>query len=191
MSQNLDKRHGDDAGPHALGRIACRLSELAAEWAALGFDPASATSASVFAQSPDPLVRRRASDFAQRILGYLVARRARNSVLDGDWFADPAWDLLLDLLASQYLGRRVSISSACIAANVPPTTALRWIEKLVLQGLLVREDDPMDRRRTHLGIAPVLAARLEQWVECYLPPPAPTGPAIGILSVEGAGSASE
>lgn len=173
MSRDLAARIGGQPDPRTLGRIASRLSELAAECAALGLDRTGASSPILV-----PLEQggsRRASDLAQRVHGYLVARRARRVVLEGDWFADPAWDLLLDLFAAQYLGRRVSISSACIAASVPPTTALRWIDKLVDEGVLLREDDPLDGRRSYLGLAPDVAARLEQWVERHLQTPVRPG----------------
>ncbi|APR53126.1 MarR family transcriptional regulator [Sphingomonas koreensis] len=173
MSGDLAARTGEQPDPKALGRIASRLSELAAECAALGLDGTSPGSPVLV-----PLGQRnpqRASDLAQRVHAYLVARRARVTVLKGDWFADPAWDLLLDLFAARHLGRRVSISSACIAANVPPTTALRWIDKLVEDGVLLRENDPLDGRRSYLGLAPEVAARLEQWVERYLQRPVRLG----------------
>jgi hypothetical protein len=41
-----------------------------------------------------------------------------------DLFADPGWDILLDLYAARQEGKQVSVSSLCIAAAVPPTTAL-------------------------------------------------------------------
>jgi hypothetical protein len=44
-------------------------------------------------------------------------------------FADPAWDILLDLAAARIDGRMVAVSSLCIAAAVPATTALRWITR--------------------------------------------------------------
>lgn len=168
MSRDLATRV-EQPDHRALGRIASRLSELAAECAALGLDGTRTGPPGLIPLGPrEP---QRASDLAQRVHGYLVARRARRAVLEGDWFADPAWDLLLDLFAAQSLGRRVSISSACIAANVPPTTALRWIDKLVDDGVLLREDDPLDGRRSFLGLAPEVAVRLEQWVERHLQRP--------------------
>ena len=41
----------------------------------------------------------------------------------------------------------VSVSSLCIAASVPSTTALRWIGQMTETGLLERASDPGDRRR--------------------------------------------
>lgn len=76
-------------------------------------------------------------------------RNRRESIAPAGLFSDPAWDILLDLTAARMEGRSVSISSACIAANAPTTTALRWINLLVDKGLLVRESDrPHGRRAT-------------------------------------------
>ncbi len=83
------------------------------------------------------------------------ARRQRDRQFDGmDLFADPVWDLMLALLIDRADGKATSISSACIAACVPGTTGLRWIDKLVRMDLLSREDDPFDRRRSYLSLTP-------------------------------------
>lgn len=69
-------------------------------------------------------------------------------------FAEPAWDMLLDLYFSAIIQYRVSVSSLCIASNVPATTALRWIDMLHSEGLIMRSDDACDRRRHYLSLAP-------------------------------------
>ena len=74
-------------------------------------------------------------------------RRERDNHFDDDLFADPAWDMLLDLYAARLEERRLSVSSLCAAAAVPPTTALRWITVLCSRGLVVRASDPVDTRR--------------------------------------------
>jgi hypothetical protein len=90
---------------------------------------------------------------AARIRAMIRARRARESFFPGDLFADPAWDILLDLMAAHIEGKPVSVSSLCIAAAVPATTALRWIRTLTDQGLLVRQPDPHDGRRVFVGLS--------------------------------------
>lgn len=107
-------------------------------------------------------------EMAHAIRAYLAGRRARDSVLAGDWFADPAWDLMLDLLLCRIERRVVSVSSACIAAAAPPTTALRWIGKLVESGAVIRIPDPDDGRRALLTLDATVAGRLEQWVARHL-----------------------
>jgi DNA-binding MarR family transcriptional regulator len=61
-------------------------------------------------------------------------------------FADPAWDLLLDLYVHNARQRRISVSSACLAAAVPTTTALRYITELLKRGLIERVPHPADGR---------------------------------------------
>ncbi|MEJ7928110.1 MarR family transcriptional regulator [Sphingobium sp. AN641] len=93
----------------------------------------------------------------------LRARRMRADFLPGELFADPAWDMLLDLLAARLDGERVSVSSLCIAAAVPPTTALRWIRTLTDQALVVRHADPLDGRRVFIQLADHAAESLGRW----------------------------
>ena len=74
-------------------------------------------------------------------------RRLRSKYFAEELFADPAWDILLDLTMARAEHRRVSVSSLCIAAGVPPTTALRWVAQMVESGLLERMQDQEDKRR--------------------------------------------
>lgn len=83
----------------------------------------------------------------------IAARRQRDKVFGDDLFADPAWDILLDLYAAFLEERQVSVSSLCIAAAVPPTTALRWLKLMTKSGWLEREADPMDRRRVYMRLS--------------------------------------
>lgn len=67
---------------------------------------------------------------AEALRAMIRARRLRSSFLPADLFADPAWDMLLDLLQAEIVQHRVPVSSLCIAAAVPATTALRWIKSM-------------------------------------------------------------
>ena len=79
-------------------------------------------------------------------------RQLRARFFDPELFADPAWDILLDLTAARAEHARVSVTSLCIASGVPPTTALRWIGQMIDSGLLKREQDDMDRRRAFVAL---------------------------------------
>ena len=83
----------------------------------------------------------------------IKARQLRARYFDADQFADPAWDILLDLAAARAERQQVSVTSLCIAAGVPATTALRWIGQMVDADLLVRVSDPHDRRRAYIALA--------------------------------------
>jgi len=81
------------------------------------------------------------------------SRRLRDQFLGDGLFGDPVWDILLDLYAADLEGAVVSVSSLCIAAAVPPTTALRHIQILIKRGMVERRADPFDRRRWYITLA--------------------------------------
>jgi hypothetical protein len=92
---------------------------------------------------PDPRLVRR----------IIRQRQLRARFFDAELFADPAWDMLLDLTAARAEHTRVSVTSLCIASGVPPTTALRWIGQLTEAGLLKRIEDDSDRRRAFIALS--------------------------------------
>lgn len=79
-------------------------------------------------------------------------RQLRARFFEGDLFADPAWEMLLDLTAARVEHVRVSVTSLCVASGMPPTTALRWIGQMTDAGLLQRVDDETDRRRAFITL---------------------------------------
>ncbi|KQM87280.1 hypothetical protein ASE67_06015 [Sphingomonas sp. Leaf23] len=98
---------------------------------------------------------------AATVRGAIRARRLRDQYFADGLFADPAWDMLLDLFAARLEGLTVSVSSLCIASAVPPTTALRWITAMTDAGLLMRREDPNDRRRAFVTLTARAVAGLE------------------------------
>lgn len=97
---------------------------------------------------------------ASTVRAMIRARRLREQFFDGALFADPAWDMLLDLLAARLEGRPVAVSSLCIAAAVPPTTALRWMKQLTDDRIFARVADPHDGRRVFIELADDAAGAL-------------------------------
>ena len=86
-------------------------------------------------------------EMERRLESIIKHRQARREYFSDDLFADPAWDILLELALAERQQRRVCISSLCIGAQVPSSTALRWIKHMTDNGWLVRKDDPLDARR--------------------------------------------
>lgn len=146
-----------------VGRIAERLEKLPAgqragggafrfeapaqAWHAEGEEYTIARSQGERPRLPDGAIIRRV----------IRQRQARARFFDAELFADPAWDILLDLSAARAERHQVSVTSLCIAAGVPATTALRWIGQMVDSGLLVRVSDPHDRRRAYIALADTTA----------------------------------
>lgn len=90
----------------------------------------------------------------ETVRSVIRARRLRTRYFSEHLFADPAWDMLLDLLQAEIAQLRVPVSSLCIAAAVPATTALRWLKTMVQEGIFVRRADPHDGRRVFVELAP-------------------------------------
>jgi DNA-binding MarR family transcriptional regulator len=86
---------------------------------------------------------------ARRIL---AMRRLRDRLL-GDFFAEPSWDILLDLYVQTHEGKIVTVSQLSLATGAPPTTALRWINTMAEAGLLARRQDAADGRRVIVSLS--------------------------------------
>lgn len=86
------------------------------------------------------------------VLRVLALRGARAKYLGADLFGEPAWDLLLQIYLAELDHVRLSVSSACNRVDVPDSTALRWVTKLIDKGLVRRYDDQFDQRRSFLAL---------------------------------------
>lgn len=76
------------------------------------------------------------------------ARRKVDEVFGMSGFAvSPAWDIVLDLYKAKSEGKTISVTSACIGAACPSTTALRWLQALESMNLVERKPDRHDGRR--------------------------------------------
>jgi DNA-binding MarR family transcriptional regulator len=124
-----------------VSRIATTLARLSAEQ---GF-PAPGTSID------EPVAATEIP--AAAVTAVIRARRLRAQYFSEELFADPAWDMMLDLFEAELAQRRVSVSSLCIAAAVPSTTALRWLKTLTERALVVRLNDPFDGRRVYVQLS--------------------------------------
>lgn len=81
---------------------------------------------------------------------------------------EPGWDMLLDLYLGELLGRKTSITSACIASRVPPTTALRHVNALCDAGRIERHRDQNDARRHWLKLAPQVREEIDQYLKSMI-----------------------
>lgn len=151
-------KHSGEPGDKRLLELSNEVSRIAASLAELSADRRIARQADHGVDSPEP------PDISAELVDWVIsARRRRAHYFQGELFADPAWDMLLDLLEAEIRGRRVSVSSLCIAAAVPASTALRWIRALVKEGLFVRRPDPNDLRRVYVELSPEASKALRQY----------------------------
>lgn len=80
---------------------------------------------------------------AQRLLR---VRRAREQLFELPLFADPSWDILLDLYVQRCTGRQTSLSSACLASAAPVSTSMRHLKHLIDNDLIRRDGSGRDQR---------------------------------------------
>jgi DNA-binding transcriptional ArsR family regulator len=149
---------------HDVGRGSDRLQQLSEEVGRIASALAELSEDEALAQ-PRPDKANGGSDIdAGKVRAIIRARRLRDQFFRSELFADPAWDMLLDLMAARLDGQRVAVSSLCIAAAVPATTALRWIKTLTDHGLFERVADPQDGRRVYIELSDEAAAALENYL---------------------------
>lgn len=75
------------------------------------------------------------------------SRRLRNRFLHNSLLGEPVWDMLLALYCFSASGKSLSVSGLCHSADVPQTTALRWIQVMEQKKLIKRNKDNSDGRR--------------------------------------------
>lgn len=61
---------------------------------------------------------------------------------------EPTWDMILDLYIADREGRRVDVSSLCLASGVAHTTANRYVNLLVDDELISKIGDADDGHRS-------------------------------------------
>ena len=147
------------------------LQQLAEQARSLAASLASVASASGASQDfpPAPPPTGEQTALAATARHYLRARRLREPLFAKGLFCDPAWDMLLDLFASQVEGKPVCVSDASIAAGVPQTTGLRWLDTLARHGLITRHRDPLDGRRCFVEMTPAARNAVATWLASTFP----------------------
>jgi DNA-binding MarR family transcriptional regulator len=147
-----------DNNAERLRQLSEEVSRIASTLARLSAGPGTSSAIREAAPAADlpPLS-------AETVRSVIRARRLRARFFAEELFADPAWDMLLDLLQAEIAQLRVPVSSLCIAAAVPATTALRWLKTMVSQGLFIRRADPHDGRRVFVELAPEASHALRRY----------------------------
>lgn len=147
-----------DRGGERLRQLSDEVSRIASTLARLSTEPHDRQRR----PSPDSIeeVPHVSADVVRSVIR---ARRLRNLYFQDDLFADPAWDMLLDLLQAEIAQLRVPVSSLCIAAAVPATTALRWLKTMTDQGIFRRRADPHDGRRVFVELSPDASVAMRRY----------------------------
>ena len=149
-----------DSSDARLQQLSDEISRIAATLARLSTGPGLSP-----IERPEPATVDAPPVSIEAIRQVIRARRLRARYFDEELFADPAWDMMLDLLQAEIAQHRVPVSSLCIAAAVPATTALRWIKSLTDAGIFKRRADPHDGRRVFVELAPEASQALRRYFQ--------------------------
>jgi len=151
MSKHFKDQSGQD-----LARLSAEVNRIADKLARISNDP-------LVVEEADRPKSSASKTSVSAVNSVIRARRLRDRYFTFGLFADPAWDILLDLLESELSQRRTSVSSVCGAAAVPATTALRWLKAMEEKGLVTRVADPLDGRRVFVELAPVTSEAMHAY----------------------------
>jgi DNA-binding MarR family transcriptional regulator len=141
-----------------LRQLSDEVSRIAATLARLSTGPGNPV-----AERHEPVIGEAPVVCPDTVRQVVRARRLRARFFDEELFADPAWDMLLDLLQAEIAQHRVPVSSLCIAASVPATTALRWIKTMTDADLFRRRADPRDGRRVFVELSPQASESMRRY----------------------------
>jgi DNA-binding MarR family transcriptional regulator len=102
------------------------------------------------------------SDFVSRAIH---TRRLRNRHFPESLFGEPAWDMLLELLHAGIEKRELTVPQLCEAVGVPGAIALRWLNSLANEGLVVRRPDPQNSLSEIVELEPRTRAAFHRYAE--------------------------
>lgn len=151
MDLGFSKGSSSEASPEKLRQLSEEVNRIAASIARLA--TASELTTAQLSDSASPSATHSPVKI-EAVRSAIKARRLRSKFFDSELFAEPAWDMLLDLFQSELSQLRVPVSSLCVASLVPATTALRWIARMTEAGLFTRRPDPHDGRRFFVELTP-------------------------------------
>lgn len=87
-------------------------------------------------------------DLVDRANEYLRWGRLKSKTLDtgNGLFADSCWNMCLDIYICGLKDERVTVSAIAHSSGIPMTTAMRYINVMVEQGLIEKTPNPADNR---------------------------------------------
>ena len=157
--RKLRQTYVHDGVRHSLERLRREFEEATSDVGRSGEQSSLAEPSWHAISAPLPKGSRKAPEGIGPLLDWIELRDR----YFGSLFCDPAWNIMLELYQAKVEGRAVSIKRACIAAKVPPTTALRRLSELEGAGLVEKQTDGADKRRLLVELTP---SAYERMAEC-------------------------
>jgi DNA-binding MarR family transcriptional regulator len=91
-------------------------------------------------------------------------RMGRKLHFAASMFGEPAWDVLLSLYIGEPAIDAMTVSRIAQLIDTPLTSALRWVDYLESQHLIVRHAHPTDRRSSMVELTGTGRAQLELYL---------------------------
>jgi len=117
------------------------------------------------AMSEIEVLRHTESADAIALRNILKKRETRTSLFHNFEYSEAAWDIMVELTAARLAGRRLDVSGLCLLTHVSRTTAWRTIQALVNAGMLIRIEDPDDRRRVHVELTDAIFEKVRDFAQ--------------------------
>jgi hypothetical protein len=150
--------HSKDPKAERLLQLCEDVSRIAGSLAQLSIGPgAPSTEGPPITNSNEPAI------LLKSVTWLIRARRDRACYLPQDLFAEPAWDILLELFRGFLANEQVPVSSACMAAGVPASTGQRWLRILENQAMVLRSGDPRNAGKAFVVLAPATRDSLRRY----------------------------
>lgn len=147
----IEKTYSDKSRAQQLFERAANFRSMARDILALA-DEAEAEAMSMVSLAADEAPVRADHDvrtkgrFAEIAKSQYSARRVRERFFEKKIFGEPAWDMLLELYASELNDEKISTSNLILSSSAPNSTALRWMKHLEDQGLVIKKSSNIDGR---------------------------------------------
>ncbi len=94
-------------------------------------------------------------DLISRAEKYLNWGRLKSRILDSGngLFANSCWNMCLDIFICDLKDQRITVSSIAHSSGIPMTTAMRYINVMVEQGLLHKTPNSADNRMIFVSVS--------------------------------------
>jgi len=103
-------------------------------------------------------------DLIERAEKFLEWGRLKSGTLDAGngLFTDSCWNMCLDIFLCGLKDQQVTVSAIAHSSGIPMTTAMRYINVMVEQGLLQKSSNPADHRMVFVAVSENCRTKIER-----------------------------
>jgi hypothetical protein len=106
---------------------------------------------------------------SEQLKELLKARQARANFFGAHLFADPAWDILLQVYVALLDKETLLVSTLLRTSSVPATTMLRWVRALEQDGWLEHNREPLEHPQSFLKLSAAGKLGMERYLASVWP----------------------